>query len=265
MSLLQHALRAGQSGHIQMPITRRRAIVIGGAGALGAAVLEHLLAGAAFAQVSVVVSQPLNAALRGLATVAEAGLGERPEAGAEDTAIVVFDRERHANGRELAFSRPRPETLASLATTLRERGVRRLLVVMPHAAASLPEALKRGLANLDEHAVAALGFEHLVFVRSAQMPGDAASSPHPLQRLADWVLAQMRLMIPQRDKPVRPAKVAQFVAGLAARLHASPPGTRVVPPELVWEAAQRHDVDALVQEWLRGVEAEASTPQPMRM
>ncbi|RQP24099.1 hypothetical protein DZC73_12265 [Albitalea terrae] len=152
-----------------------------------------------------------------------------------------------------------------LAAMLRERGLRRLLVVMPHAAASLPDALKRGLANLDEHAVAALGFEHLVFVRSAQMPGGAASSAHPLQRLADWVLAQMRLMIPQRDKPVRPAKVAQFVAQLAVRLPSATPGTRVVPPELVWEAAQRQDVDALVQEWLRGVEAEASTPQPARM
>jgi len=265
MSLLQHALRAGQSGHLQMPITRRRALVVGGAGTLGAAVLEHLLASTAFAQMAVVVSQPLNVALRGLATVHETSLGERPEAGAEDTAIIVFDRERHANGRELAFARPQPESLPALAATLRERGVRRIIVVMPHDAASLPDALKRGLANLDEHAVAALGFEHLVLVRSAQMPAGAASQSHLLQRLADWVLAQMRLMIPQRDKPVRPAKVAQFVAQLAARLPAATPGTRVVPPELVWEAAQRHDVDVLVQQWLRGVEGEGSTPQPMRM
>lgn len=265
MSLLQHALRAGQSGHLQMPATRRRALVVGGAGTLGAAVLEYLLAGMAFAQVSVVVSQPLNVALRGLATVPEVELARRPETGAEDTAIVVFDRERHANGRELAFTRPQPQALPALAATLRERGVRRLVVVMPHAAASLPDALKRGLANLDEHAVAGLGFEHVVFVRSAQMPGAAQAAAHPLQCLADWVLAQMRLMIPQRDKPVRPAKVAQFVAGLAAGLPAAAPGTRIVPPELVWEAAQRPDVDALVQDWLHGVEAGSSTPQPLRM
>jgi hypothetical protein len=142
--------------------------------------------------------------------------------------------------------------------------VRRLVVVLPHASASLPDALKRGLANLDEHAVATLGFEHLVFVRSAQPPAGSTGASAP-QRVADWVLSQLQLMVPQRDKPVRATKVAQFVAQLAAQLPAAPGGTRVVPPELVWEAAQSRDVAGVAGDWLHGREHAPTPVKPLRM
>lgn len=158
---------------------QRRVLVAGGAGALGAAVLEQILASHAFEQVAVLVTQPVNVTLRRLVTVSESSLWRTaPTHTPEDTAIIVFDRERSANGRELAFLRPQPEGLPALAAALHQRGARRLIVVMPHSAASLPDALKRGLANLDEHAVAALDFEHLLFIRSAQAP-KAHARPRP--------------------------------------------------------------------------------------
>ncbi|HEY0859214.1 MAG TPA: hypothetical protein VGE16_19250, partial [Albitalea sp.] len=246
------------------PASARRVLVAGGAGALGAAVLERLLASRSFAQVGVLVTQPLNAALRGLVTMPSAELDAPSEGLGEDTAVIVFDRDRHANGREQAFLRPRPADLPGLAGALRARGVRDLVVVLPHAPATLPEALKQGLANLDEQAVAALGFEHLVFVRPSQAaPG--ARSGRPLQRVADWVLSQLQLMIPQRDKPVRAGNVAQFSAQLAVQLPGSPAGTRVVPPELVWEAAQSSDLPGLVHDWLHGRAVAESPVQTMRL
>jgi hypothetical protein len=264
MSLLHEALRAGHRSSHAATGTSRQVLVAGGAGALGAAVLEQLLAGGAFARVAVLVTQPLNTALRGLVTVPADALAAPAAGPGEDTAIVVFDRERHANGRELAFLRPAPQALPALATALHRRGVRRLVVVMPHAQSTLPEALKQGLANLDEHAVAALGFEQLVIVRSAQAPRvDAAS--HPLQRVGDWVLAQLALMIPQRDKPVRARKVAQFVAELARVLPQAPCGTRIVPPGLVWDASQAGDVAAVVDDWLHGRATAEPAVKPMRM
>lgn len=248
-----------------MPHGKRGVLVAGGAGALGSAVLEHLLASGAFAQVAVLTEQPLNVALRGLVTVPMASLDDPlVSAEAEDTAIVVFDKMRHANGREQAFARPQPEALPALAARLHARGVLRLVVVVPHAAASLPQALRQGLANLDEHAVASLGFEHLVFIRSAQA-SQAQGDEGALQRLALWVLAQLQLMIPQRDKPVRPARIAQFAAQLAAELPQAPQGTRVVPPEIVWESAQARDVHALARDWLHGRHTPDTTPQRMRM
>ena len=169
------------------------------------------------------------------------------------SAVVVFDRERHANGREEAFVRAEPQNLLSLARWLRRQGVQHLVVVMPHSPAGLPQALKLGLANLDEQAVTSLGFEHLVFVRSAQQPG-ATRAGTWLQRVADGLLMQLRLMIPASHQPVRVLKVAQFVAELAAQLPASAAGSRVVPPELVWQAAQQDDAAPLVAAWLAGSE-----------
>jgi hypothetical protein len=229
----------------------RRAIVVGAGGALGAAVLEHTLGGGLFAQVVVLADEPIAPALRGFVAVDRAAL----EAGGvrADTAFVVFDRARGRHGREDAFHWPDPLALPALARLLRTRcGVTYLLLVLPHAPALLPQALKAGLASLDEQAVAALGFEHFVILRPSQAADDAAlrSVPH---RLARWMLAQLRWMIPQRDQPVRPDKVAALALAIARALPQAQGRTRVVPPELVWQAAQpQQDVGALVSAWLDG-------------
>lgn len=252
MGLLNHALRAGRSTPAPGAALAPTVLVAGGGGAIGSAVLERLLGSRRVAHVKVLASRRFTAAMHGLEAVVVDGFDAPADARATpiaDSALIVFDRERHANGRELAFLRPQPDALGRLAGWLRARGVRHLIVVLPHAPASLPDALKAGLANLDEQAVAALGFEHVMFVRPAQPPGGPRAHEW-LQRLADGVLAQMRLMVAASNQPVRADKVAQFVVELAAQLPASPPGTRVAPPELVWQAAQLRDAAPLVQAWL---------------
>ena len=257
MTLLNDALRAGRTttktGATATSSSVRTALVAGGGGALGSAVLEALLAGRRFATVRVLATRPLSTAMHGLEPIihdeALAATAQPLPATIADTALIVFDRERHANGRELAFLRPAPDGLTRLAAWLHQRGVRALVVVLPHSFATLPDALKAGLANLDEHAVAAMGFEQLVFVRAAQAPADARATQW-LQRLADAMLAQMQIMVASTHQPVRAVKVAQFVAELAAQLGYSAAGTRVAPPELVWQAAQMRDPAPLVQAWL---------------
>lgn len=256
-SLIIDALHAGGTGTARATEAsgRRSALVVGGGGALGSAVLERLLGGGRFAPVRVLVSRSFSTAVQGLEPVVVAALagddlGAAPLA---DVAIVVFDRERHANGRELGFARPQPHELPELAAWLHRRRVRHLLVVLPHSPSGLPDALKAGLANLDEHAVAMLGFEHLLIVRSAQTPVDRHATRW-LQRLADGALAQLRFLVPASNQPVRAGKVAQFVAELAAQLPQSTPAIRIVPPELVWQAAQLRDPGALAAAWLDGRE-----------
>jgi hypothetical protein len=266
MSLIQEALRGG---HARPPAAPRRpsALVIGGGGTLGSAVLERLLAGRRFSHVQVLVTQGFHAAMGGLEplVVAPSAIDTAPTAPlGSDTALVVFDRTRRANGREDAFVKPQPEALPALARWLFAGGVRRLVVVLPHSMASLPQSLKAGLASLDEHAVATLGFEHVVFVRPAQTAHDARAA-NGLQRLADGVFAQLRFMVPQAEQPVRVQKVAAFVTELTLRLPASAPGTRVAPPELVWMAAQTRDPGALVQAWLDGRELPAVNAPRMRL
>lgn len=236
---------------------RRRALVLGGGGTLGAAVLEALLASHRFEAVGVLVATPMRPALRGLRTVANDDTARA--AFAPDTALIVYDRERHANGRDGTFVRPEPAGLVAQARALMQAGATRLIVVVPHAPSLLPHALKQGLANLDEGAVAAMGYGQLVFMRMAQAAGPAgpagtpgAARRTPPERLAAWMLSQLRWMVPQREQPVRSDTVARVAAALAVALPQAPPGTRVLPPEVLWQAAQTPQADALIASWLAG-------------
>lgn len=248
MSLLHHALRAGAQPPPRPAHQARVAVLAGAGGALGSAVLEQALAAGGFARVRVLVTGPVAAAMRGFEACLPSQLaeGEQP-----DTGFIVFDRERHANGREAAFLRPQPQELVPLAQALQAAGVRRLIVVLPHAPALLPQALQHGLANLDEQALASLHFEHLVLVRPTQ-DGGAGQVLRGLRRLAHALLAQLHWMVPEQQQPVRAAKVAAFVAQLACRLPSAPAGTRVAPPELLWQAARAADMSHVVDTWLRG-------------
>ena len=292
MSLLNHALHAGRAEGRGPVAAGTSVIVVGGGGALGSAVLEHLLASRCFGAVRVLVRREVHVAMSGLDTVVADPMDGADDEGdtggnlddADDdpvtepepatatptptaigrVAVVVFDRPRHANGRELAFTRPQPHALPALARWLQGRGVKHLLVVMPHRPAGLPQAMQAGLANLDEHAVSALGFEHLVFVRSAQAPSGARSARW-LQRVADAMLSQFSIMIAATQQPVRARKVAQLIVALAQQLPQSPPGTRVASPELVWQAAQTGEPGALVAAWLSGQPLPARRPPGMRL
>ena len=224
----------------------RRALVIGAAGALGAAVLEHLLGTQRFERVGALVEQPMQHAVRGFAPVLAGDLA----AFAADCALIVFDRQRAANGREAAFVKPQPQALPALAQQLHGAGVRHLIVVVPHTPSLLPMALQHGLASIDEAAVAALGFEQLVFMRMAQSERVAVGLDVP-RRLARWMLSQLHWMIPQREQPVRADTVAKVAAAVAVHCAAAPSATRVVTAALLWQAAQQRDVQALVQQWLQ--------------
>lgn len=250
MSLLHHALRAGHAAPPTGRPTRREALVVGAGGVLGSAVLEQALARGGFARVHALTAGSLSPALRGFAGLPEAALAAEPALGI-DTAFVVYDRARHANGRDEAFCRPQPEDLRALAQALHRRGVRRLLIVLPQASVLLPPALQAGLASLDEAAVAALGFEHLMVLRPAQAPAPVSGDSLP-QRVAHALLRQMHWMLPQPQQPVRAVSVATFAVALARALPGTPVGTRIVPAEVVWQSAQGTDADALAAAWLAG-------------
>lgn len=273
MTLLQHALHGGLAADppATPAVARRRLLLLGAGGPLGSAVLEHLLGSNAWQGVATLVTQPMAVALRGLEAwpAAEGFLDQPPQLPwAPDTAVLVFDRERgghlgamglprHAGsggrrGREATLWRPDPAVLGRLGAWLRQAGVRQLLVVLPHAPGLLPQALRAGLASLDEAALAAQGFEHLVFVRPARDGAVQRAAGSALQRLGLNLLRQMQWMVPQRQQALRPARVAAFVAALARALPQVPPGTRVVAPELLWDWAQPGGGAPVLDAWLHG-------------
>jgi hypothetical protein len=235
-------------------------LVLGAGGRVGSALLAEALVAGRFASVSAWVAAPLVSTMRGLVPLSEAAL-KAPGPIAAKVAFLVFERERFSNGRDDAFVMPQPQALPALARRLREGGVRRLVVVLPHASAMLPQALAAGLATHDEAAVAALGFEHLVLIKPAQDLA-AARAGSRIERFASWWLSQLRWMIPQREQPLRAVVLARLAVMMARALPGADPGTFVVSQSLLWQLAQ--DADGGEARWLAwlagGAAAAAASP-----
>jgi hypothetical protein len=172
-------------------------------------------------------------------------------------AVMVFDV---AKARETALCMPQPADVLPAARRLKALGVRCLVLVMPHAPHRLPAALREGLWGLDEQALVALGFEHLVLVRPASASMSAEGKAYTLgwqgwgERLADWMLSNLRFMVPARQLPVRPDSIAALVVALVHALEKQTPAegagvssTWVVPAETVWAAAQPAGLHPTVQ------------------
>jgi hypothetical protein len=171
------------------PIVRLQdALVVGAGGRLGSALLAESLVAGRFRHVGAVARSVLTSSLRGLDLLPEAALRGGDARGAE-VAFVVFERERHSNGRDDAFLQPDPDDLPALARALRAGGVRRVVVVVPHAPMLLPQALRHGFASHAEREVAGLGFDQLVFIRAAQFAADR-SAVSWLRRFAAWWLSE---------------------------------------------------------------------------
>lgn len=225
---------------------RQWLLIAGATGVLGNEVLRRLVGSGGFEAARVLAREPITEGMRGVqATVVPTGdPADWPPAPA-DVGVVLFDPPRLFYDRERALWTPAPEQLVALARWMRAGGVRTLAIVLPHAPGRLPEALKRGLASLDEQAVASLGFERLLILRSAQKPAEPAAG-NAFTRLAHWMLSIFKYMVPSSEQPVRAVKVAELLA-LALRI--APPGIHIAPPELVWQASQG-DLDAVARRWL---------------
>jgi hypothetical protein len=268
MDLLSHALQGAVRPSADTAAQRRSLLVLGAGGALGSLVLEQALACGRFSPVMAVVQAPLTSTVRGLAPLHWPAPDAPAPASAAHTALIVFERERRSNGRDDAFVLPDPAELRAWAEALAARGTRRLLLVVPHAPSMLPAALKQGFANRDEQALAALGFEHLLILRPAQVAAAvAAAGEGRLQRFAAWWLSQMRWMVPEGERALRAVKLAELVVELAALLDETPGGTRIVPPELlVRAAAPQTEAAQVLRQWLGAAApraaAAAATPHP---
>ncbi|MGJ7604334.1 hypothetical protein ACSFA7_08320 [Variovorax sp. LT1R20] len=222
-------------------------LIAGATGALGQELLRKLAGRHRFAHARVLSREPIRDGLRGVETYLSPDLpiAQWPLTSA-DTAVIAFDPPRLYHDRERALWVPQPSDLPELAKWLRACGVQTLAIVQPHDQGKLPEALKRGLASLDEQAVVANGFDRVILVRSARKPLYAKFA-NPAERLAAWMLSVVRFMVPSSEQPVRASKVAELV-DVALRI--APSGVHVAAPEMVWEASQGQQMQAVAQRWL---------------
>jgi hypothetical protein len=253
LQVLQASLRpaAGKAG------IKPGLLVAGATGALGSEVLRRLAGSGCFAQTRVLAREPITAGLAqvSIEMVGAADVAMWPLCAPVQTAVVMFEPPRLYHDRERALWTPLPGDLVALAQWLRRCGAQTLVLVLPHAQGSLPQALKHGLATVDEQEVTALGFERLLLVRSAQKP-KALSGASALEKIAAWMLSVFKYMIPSAEQPVRTGKLAEFVD---EALRVLPAGVHVAGPELLWQAAQSRDMRSVVQAWLNTGQASETT------
>jgi hypothetical protein len=241
MTLLNalHAAQRGPTPAAALPI----ALIAGAAGTLGTEVLRRLAGGQHYRQLRVLAQEDITPALDRVQMVAISSddPGTWPLQPAT-VGVIVFDAPRLTNDRERALWTPQPSQLPALAAWMQRCGVHTLAVVVPHDQGRLPQALKAGLANLDEQAVASMGFERLLLVRPAAAP-QAPVHANVLEWLAYRMLSIFAYMVPSNEMPPRAADVAALVD---MALREMPPGVHIAPPELA-----RRTSEATVQETVR--------------
>ncbi|RZJ02993.1 MAG: hypothetical protein EOO54_26050 [Haliea sp.] len=247
LQVLQAALKTSSTSRTARP----RLLVAGAGGVLGNEVLRRLAGSGCFSHTELLACEAMTAALSQV-SMAQTGPGPiadwplRPLP--VDVALVMFEPPRLYYGRERALWTPTPEQLLPLARWLRRCGAGTLVVVTPHAQGRLPDALKRGLANLDEQALTGLGFERLLLVRSARK-AEKTSASGLLENTAAWMLSIFSYMVPASEQPVRPARLAEFID---EALRVLPPGHHVAPQALLGQGGQAgaRAMPEIVRQWL---------------
>jgi hypothetical protein len=231
------------------PETQPDLLIAGATGALGNAVMQRLVGTHRFAHTRVLAREPMSQGMRLVSLLQVAGeIKDWPQPLLRSSvALVMFEPPRMYHERERALWTPLPEQLPALAAWLKRSGVTTLAIALPHAQGSLPEALKRGLASLNEQALAAIGFERLIILRSAQKPV-AQLVRHPLEKLAQWMLGIVNFMVPDSEQPVRPTRLAELMDAL---LQHAPLGISIVAQEQAWAWAQMSSaaLEVSVQAW----------------
>jgi hypothetical protein len=215
-------------------------LIAGATGVLGNAVLRRLVGVHRYAHTRVLAREPIQQGMPSLSLhLVEGAIAQWPVEKRCDVAVVMFEPPRMYYERERALWTPTPDQLGALAKWLHACGASTLAVVLPHAQGTLPQALKSGLANLDEQALAALGFDRLLILRSAEKPA-ALSHKNPLDALAHWMIGIFKFMVPAQEQPVRPTKIAEIVDAL---LQIAPRGIHVMGPQEMWSLAQCKEID----------------------
>lgn len=241
------------------------ALVLGAGGWLGAALLTQVLL-AGHTRVGAWVHRSMASTHRGLLSVTPDTL-QAPTPGDAArwqgaTAYLVLERPGLVGARDAVFLAPDASDLQPVAQRLRTLGATRLVVVVPHAAASLPAALRHGFAHPDEQALASMGFDQVLLVRTSR---DAVAAPPGApwwERLAALWWAQLRWMVPSDERPLRSVALARVVVAAARCLRLAGAGVWVLPQDVASRAAHAPEgADAVLRAWA-GIGASAGASPP---
>lgn len=242
---LQGALR-----NTVAPASKPVLIIAGAGGVLGREVARRLIGSMAFEQTVLLTHRPFHAVMRGVVDhcVNAQNPALTPLLKAQ-VGVMMFEPGNSYYDRERSIWTPAPSQVPALAQWMGACGVRTLVIVLPHQPNRLPQALQQGLASLEEHTIATLGFNTLVILRVADARPQAAVKGNLGERLAAWLLGNLKYMIPSHEMPLRASQLAKVVGLIVQRAQEIDSGTFVAGQALLSQAV-RGDADAIIAAWL---------------
>lgn len=190
----------------------RTALILGACGATGEKLLNDLLSGVQYEQVTAVTRLPLPSTTRKLSTYFQPDSVKALTLPRTDDAYLVIGEHNSFYRRDEAFRALRFEDLHAAATAARAAGTLRLAVVAPIAIYSHSTAFRAALMNQAEYELHALGFETLALVRPAA-PEKFVKHRHWGKRVGAFVLRQLHGLMPENYHRPTSKLIARAAAG----------------------------------------------------
>ena len=208
----------------------RSALLAGATGLIGRALLSLLLNGESYHRVTVVARGPM----RGIDahpkldwTTVDFGRLPEPFPVVDDVYIALGTTIKVA-GSEAAFRRVDFDAVLATARLARAAGARRVIVVSALGADAGSSVFYNRVKGEMERAVAALGYETVVFARPSLLVGDRGALGQPVRAGERWALRLLRPvlgLVPAGLRPIDAGDVAR--AMLRAAIEAEP-GLRIL-------------------------------------
>jgi uncharacterized protein YbjT (DUF2867 family) len=211
------------------PIARQRIVLAGATGLVGRALCAELQASHPAPWLHLLVRRPLD------------GLGDTsaltqqvvdfkslPALPAVDEAYCALGTTIKVAGSEAAFRAVDFDAVLAFARAARQAGAMRLAVVSALGADAASRVFYNRVKGEMEQAVAALGFECVVFARPSLLLGDRDALGQPTrlgERIGMAITTPLGGLIPKRVRPIRAEVVAR---ALIAAMRQARAGVRIV-------------------------------------
>jgi uncharacterized protein YbjT (DUF2867 family) len=199
---------------------RRRALLAGGTGLVGRALLPLLLESPRYRSVCLL----LRRAAAGLPAHAKSSsvvvdFGQLPALPAADDLYIALGTTIRVAGSQEAFRRVDFDAVLATAKAGRAAGATRLLVVSALGADASSRVFYNRVKGEMEQAIAGLGYESVVIAQPSLLLGDREAIGQPARAGERWAARMMRpasLLLPAGIRPIPAAFVARALLRAAA-------------------------------------------------
>jgi uncharacterized protein YbjT (DUF2867 family) len=207
----------------------RCALLAGATGLVGRALLTLLLESPRYARVNVLVRRsvpdlPAHSKLH----VQTVDFGQLSAMPAVDDVFIALGTTIKAAGSEAAFRRVDFDAVLNTARAARAAGAKRLLVVSALGANPASRVFYNRVKGEMQEAVAALGYQSVIFAQPSLLVGDRAALGQPTRAGEEWAMRLLRPVISWVPRSVRPIRADVVARALLHAAFEAKPGVTII-------------------------------------